>query len=190
MRCKPSSSSPTTWVRPRAPAALSHPRALDEASFIQQAKPAKTASADAEGAVSLMLPVDVDEGSLVQGEIGNLVAQTHYYVAVRARDRWNRYGPISVAQIDTDKRRFTTVTPCFIATAAYGTPLAREVSVLRRLRDRQLLTNAPGQALVKAYYERGAALAQPLRAHPWLRSVGRALLAPIVTLARTISDGP
>ena len=49
-------------------------------------RPAKTATDDAEGAVSLMLPVDARPGELVEGEIGDLIAQTHYYVG-RARGR-------------------------------------------------------------------------------------------------------
>jgi hypothetical protein len=157
---------------------------FDEASFIRDGRPAKTASEDEEGAVSLMLPAEVEAGHLVKGEIGDLVAETHYYVAVRATDTLDRHGPISVAQITTQKRAFATVTPCFVATAAYGSSLAEQVGVLRRLRDRQLMSNAVGRTLVRAYYAVGGALAGELRAHEPMRRAARALLEPAVALAR------
>ena len=155
----------------------------DATSFIRNGRPAKTATLDAEGAVSLMLDAGIAAGQPVHGAIGDLVAETHYYIAVRATDRLNRHGPISVAQITTPKRVFATVTPCFVATAAYGSPLASEVGSLRRVRDRFLLSTAPGRALVHAYYRRGAVLAAELREHAWLRPLARAALRPIVTLA-------
>jgi hypothetical protein len=41
---------------------------------------------------------------------------------------------------------------CFIATAAYGTPMAGEIQILREFRDEYLLTSPVGQALVDIYY--------------------------------------
>jgi hypothetical protein len=56
--------------------------------------------------------------------------------------------------------------------------------VLRRLRDRHLQTNAIGRAFVRAYYARGAALADQLRGHDGLRGIVRRMLEPLVAFAR------
>lgn len=48
---------------------------------------------------------------------------------------------------------------CFIATAAFGSPLERRVKILSQFRDRYLLTNAPGRAFVKFYYSVSPSLA-------------------------------
>src|SRR5262249_36600880 len=41
---------------------------------------------------------------------------------------------------------------CFIATAAFGTPMAQEVQILCAFRDQYLLTNWLGQAFIALYY--------------------------------------
>jgi hypothetical protein len=68
--------------------------------------------------------------------------------------------------VTTTAITFTTVSPCFVATAAYGSPLAAEVGTFRRFRDRHLMTNALGRALVAVYYEVGPDAAEGPRGAP------------------------
>lgn len=79
---------------------------------------------------------------------------------------------------------------CFIATAAYGTPLAPELDVLRGLRDQRLLTNAVGTAAVDAYYRLSPALADRVARAPGLAALTRALLVPVLFAAKTMGAVP
>jgi hypothetical protein len=156
----------------------------DDASFMA-AMPAKQATIDA---AELRVPTDAAPGEMIQVDMGGLSQQTHYYVAVRAMDACTLMGPIRTAEITTPKRTFATVTPCFVATAAYGSPMAGDVGLLRRVRDRYLLTNDLGRRLVSAYYAVGPSLADVIRDHDDLRALVRAALAPAVGLARRLDQ--
>jgi YVTN family beta-propeller protein len=69
---------------------------------------------------------------------------------------------------------------CFIATAVYGSPDVMHVRTLRIFRDRYLLPNAWGAAIVAAYYDYSPPIAAFIREHDSLRMPIRWLLAPVV----------
>jgi hypothetical protein len=72
---------------------------------------------------------------------------------------------------------------CFIATAAYGTPMAEEIQILRDFRDEYLLTNPLGQALVDIYYRISPPIAEFITEHPSLKPIVRAGLLPAVAIS-------
>jgi hypothetical protein len=88
---------------------------------------------------------------------------------------------------DVSSGHLFTISPiaegCFIATAAYGTPMAEEIEVLRDFRDEYLLTNAVGEALVNLYYTVSPPMALFITEHPSLRLVVRAGLVPLVAMS-------
>jgi len=152
----------------------------DEESFMR-ALPARAATLEHE---ALILPDGVAPGEAIEVPFGGLSPEVTHYVAVRAVDRCNEAGPMAVAEYTTPAIHFTTVSPCFVATAAYGTPLADDIGALRRFRDRHLRTNALGRALVGAYETVGPHLADAIRDDEDLRAATRSALAPFVALAR------
>ncbi len=75
--------------------------------------------------------------------------------------------------------------PCFIATAAYGTPLHEDIDVLRDFRDEYLMMTPPGKVFVKIYYTTSPPVADVIRENEGLQTVVReGLVKPLVYISR------
>jgi len=72
---------------------------------------------------------------------------------------------------------------CFIATAAYGTPMAKEIEILREFRDKYLMTNPVGKGLVEFYYRVSPPIAEFITEHPSLKPIVRSGLLPVVAMS-------
>lgn len=70
---------------------------------------------------------------------------------------------------------------CFIATAAYGTPLADDIDVLREFRDGALRGNPAGRSFIAGYYQIGPVVADFIDDRPLLRAYVREFyIKPVV----------
>jgi hypothetical protein len=74
--------------------------------------------------------------------------------------------------------------PCFIATAAYGTPMAADVDTLRAFRDAYLLNNSLGTAFVDTYYRVSPFVADLIARSPFLMGLVRIALLPVILMAK------
>ena len=143
-----------------------------------------------DGSFTLANPSDMtppppgQQGSTVTTSVSGLKPQTGYYIAVRAFSICDAPSPIAVAQVDTTTQKFVTLHGCFIATAAYGSPMAHELDALRAVRDQKLLTNPLGRLAVASYYAMSPPIARAIASDDRLRAGARALLGPIVDVAQ------
>ena len=73
---------------------------------------------------------------------------------------------------------------CFIATAAYGTPFAEEIDVLRNWRDDFLQASYPGRAFINTYYSLSPPVAYNISESESKRKLVRMTLGPIVKILK------
>jgi hypothetical protein len=125
-------------------------------------------------------------GSLATFTLSGLQPATQYVVGVRAADGCGQTSPVVVLAFPTPARKFKQVEGCFVATAAWGSPLAGSVPALRALRDRLRAGSGIGAVATDLYYRSGPAAADVIRRDPTARALARRLLAPIGALAQGI----
>ena len=73
---------------------------------------------------------------------------------------------------------------CFIATAAYDTPFAGDIDVLRNWRDDFLETTYTGRAFIQAYYSLSPPVAANIRQSERKRKIIRTALGPVVKILK------
>jgi hypothetical protein len=128
------------------------------------------------------LPMPAAPGMEVSAHVDGLKPQTAYTFAVRAISPCGKGSHVVSQVVATPPQKFVTLSGCFVATAAYGSPLAGKVEALRRFRDRSLLSTPAGQLFVAAYYALSPPLARAIAADARLRALARAALQPLVDL--------
>jgi hypothetical protein len=74
---------------------------------------------------------------------------------------------------------------CFVATAAYGSPLAPDVRALSQFRDQVLLRSKLGTSFVALYYLCSPPLASLIACDERLRAAARTVLKPIVKVTQS-----
>ncbi len=74
-------------------------------------------------------------------------------------------------------------TPCFIATAAYGSPLHPYVRILRDFKDKYLIPSRFGRVLVDFYYKYSPFIAELIAKHKVLKFAVRINLLPLVAFS-------
>ena len=74
----------------------------------------------------------------------------------------------------------TSKSGCFIATAAYGTPMCKEIAMLRQFRDRKLNPNSLGKKLIRLYYLVSPPIANVIVRSENMRALVRLSLKPII----------
>ncbi len=146
-----------------------------------RALPALAAETDS---VALSVPTGGKPGSKVDVRFGGMGPLTKYWIAVRAVDACNLPGPFAVSTLTTTRIKFTQLSGCFVATAAYGSALEPEVGVLRTLRDAVRPRSPLFAAATDLYYRSGPAAAAIIARSDEARMLVRALIGPIVELAR------
>jgi hypothetical protein len=89
------------------------------------------------------------------------------------------------------KASFERKAPCFIATAAFGSPLHPQVRILRDFRDRYLMPSRLGQRMVDFYYRHSPKIASLIAKHKALRLAARFSLLPFIAFSYSmLSFGP
>jgi len=128
------------------------------------------------------VPVQVQPGSpgtLASVVIPKLKPATQYSAAVRVVEPCSPASPIASVTFTTPSMKFTQLSGCFVATAAWGSALAPDVDAMRKVRDRLRPQSTMFAVATDLYYRSGPAAAEVLRRSDTARALVRRLLGPI-----------
>jgi hypothetical protein len=113
----------------------------------------------------------------------NLKPSQHYVVGIRSLGTCNGQSDIAMVDFMTPTQKFTQLSGCFVATAAYGSEMEPQVAALRSLRDTLRPRSGLVAAAVDLYYRSGPAAAAVIGRSDTARALARRLLGPAAELA-------
>jgi hypothetical protein len=128
-------------------------------------------------------------GSLASFTIANLKPGTSYVVGVRAIDPCGQTSQLVTTTFSTTVKKFTQLSGCFIATAAWGSAMAPDVAAMRQARDRLRPASTMFAVATDLYYRAGPAAAAVLSRSDTARALVRHVLAPVGTAAQLSALG-
>ena len=97
-----------------------------------------------------------------------------------------QHSKIAVVSFETTTQKFTQLSGCFVATAAYGSALEPHVAALRHARDRLRPVSPLFAAATDLYYRSGPAAAAVVGQSEVARGLARRVIAPFASLAEAL----
>ena len=78
----------------------------------------------------------------------------------------------------------STSSDCFVATAAFGTPLQAEIQILREWRDNELSFSIAGRQFIDIYYKMGPHLARLVEKNKFIARISRSIIRQAIKYIR------
>ncbi|MFC2161746.1 CFI-box-CTERM domain-containing protein [Acidobacteriota bacterium] len=130
-----------------------------------------------------------DEGYTFIGWSGDVISIDEMLSIIMDSDKSVKanFGENIIEKLFEDAKK----APCFIATAAFGSPLHPYVQTLQDFRDKYLMTSRAGRKLVNLYYKYSPYIAELIANHKALKTVVRFWLVPFVAMGYSmVQFGP
>ena len=155
--------------------------------FIQETQPAQTKDYFW---ASLVNNLNKNSGLTIEG----LEEGKEYVVAMQYQEGLKRSAcysvtpskSISLTEANGESEAVEGDPRCFIATAAYGDPLAQELNVLRWFRDHVLMKTDVGKFLVETYYQMSPPVAEYISNSSVLKASVKISLWPLVSFIKVL----
>jgi hypothetical protein len=128
-------------------------------------------------------------GSVNAFTLSSLKPASPYVVGVRSVGACGETSVIAVLRFETAAMKFTQISGCFVATAAWGGELGPELGAMRRARDGLRARSSLFAVAADLYARGGPAAAAVVRRGSVVRAVVRSLLRPLGALAEAAGPG-